>query len=78
MTDEELIKRITDVAYDHGHDILYLAAERIEQLQSKLAKAVEDAFCEGFAEGYDGTWVEGDYTPAWKKSHALANLEKAK
>lgn len=51
---------------------------KIDALEAKLAKAVEDAFCEGFAEGYDGTWVEGDYTHAWKKSHALANLEKAK
>tara|TARA_R110000868_G_scaffold12098_5_gene58616 strand:+ start:7021 stop:7389 length:369 start_codon:yes stop_codon:yes gene_type:complete len=51
---------------------------KIDALNAKLAKAVEDAFCEGFAEGCDGTWVEGDYTHAWKKSHALANLEKAK
>lgn len=32
MTNEELIKRITDVAYDHGHDICYVAADRIERL----------------------------------------------
>jgi len=51
---------------------------KIDALEAKLAKAVEDAFCEGFAEGYDGTWVEGDYTHAWKASHALANLEKMK
>lgn len=49
-------------------------ADHIEDLNVKLANAVEDAFCEGFAEGYDGTWVEGDYTHAWKKSHALAAL----
>jgi hypothetical protein len=52
--------------------------KKIDDLEAKLAKTVEDAFCEGFAEGYDGTWVEGDYTHAWKKSHALANLEKTK
>ena len=52
--------------------------KKIDDLEAKLSKAVEDAFCEGFAEGYDGTWVEGDYTHAWKKSHALVNLEKAK
>ena len=40
MTNEELIKRISDVAYDHGHDICYVAAIRIEKLQSKLDKAV--------------------------------------
>jgi hypothetical protein len=53
---------------------------KMEALEAKLAKAtaVEDAFCEGFAEGCDGTWVEGDYTHAWKKSHALANLEETK
>lgn len=78
MTNEELIKRITDVAYDYGHDILYLAAERIKGLNAKLAEAVEDAFREGFAEGYEGTQVEGDYTHARKKSYALANLEKTK
>jgi len=49
-------------------------ADHIQANEAKLAKAVEDAFCEGFAEGCDGTWVEGDYTHAWKKSHALANL----
>jgi hypothetical protein len=32
MTNEKLIERLTDVAYDYGHDICYLAAERIEQL----------------------------------------------
>ena len=53
-------------------------ADYIQANEAKLAKAVEDAFCEGFAEGRDGTWVEGDYTHAWKKSHALANLEKTK
>ena len=53
---------------------------KMEALEAKLAKAtaVEDAFCEGFAEGCDGTWVEGDYTHTWKKSHALANLEETK
>jgi hypothetical protein len=45
---------------------------------AKLDKAVEDAFCEGFAEGYDGDWVEGDYTHAWKESEALDNLERMK
>lgn len=53
-------------------------ADDLIAAEAKLAKAVEAAFCEGFAEGYDGTWVEGDYTHAWKKSHALANLEKTK
>lgn len=55
-----------------------IVADHVGALEAKLAKAVEAAFCEGFAEGYDGTWVEGDYTHAWKKSHALANLEKTK
>jgi hypothetical protein len=32
MTDKELIKRTSDVAYDHGHDICYLAVIRIERL----------------------------------------------
>jgi len=41
MTNEELIKRISDVAYDHGHDICYLAADRIESLKTKLDKATK-------------------------------------
>jgi hypothetical protein len=47
--------------------------------EDKLAKAlslVEDAFCEGFGEGYDGGWIGGDYTLAWKKSDVKAELEK--
>lgn len=32
------------------------------------------AFSEGFAEGQDGTWVEGDPTPAWNKSDARAAI----
>lgn len=62
----------------HQNALLHDALTRAEVAEAKLAKAVEDAFCEGFAEGYDGTWVEGDYTHAWKKSHALANLERTK
>lgn len=42
MTNEELIKRITDLGYDHGHDIYYLAADRIETLKAELDKAVMD------------------------------------
>ena len=68
MTDEELIARLRDVYVDNT----------IRLTAANLTKAVEDAFCEGFAEGYDGDWVEGDYTHAWKKSHALANLERMK
>ena len=40
MTNEELIKQVTDLGYDHGHDICYVAAIRIGKLQSKLDKAV--------------------------------------
>lgn len=36
---------------------------------------VEDAFCEGFCDGIDGTWVEGDYTPAWKRSCTKAAMD---
>lgn len=49
------------------------------EAEAKLAQAlslVEDAFCEGFSEGYDGGWIGGDYTPAWKKSDVKAELEK--
>ena len=30
---------------------------------------------EGFYDGRDGTWVEGDYTPAWKRSGIKVLME---
>jgi hypothetical protein len=54
-------------------------ADRIEQLNANLAKAValiEDAYCDGFAEGSDGTWVEGDYTKPWLRSDIYKNLKE--
>lgn len=56
----------------------------VARLQAALAEAekrvwnpalVEDAFCEGFCDGIDGTWVEGDYTPAWKRSGTKVLME---
>jgi hypothetical protein len=50
-----------------------------KESEAKLTQAlslVEDAFCEGFGEGYDGGWIGGDYTHAWKKSDVKAELEK--
>jgi hypothetical protein len=50
----------------------------IEQQNAKLAKAmalIEDAYCDGFAEGSDGTWVEGDYTKPWLRSDIYKNLK---
>lgn len=44
---------------------------------NKLVEALKEAFFEGFAEGSDGGWVEGDPTPAWKKSAALAAAQGA-
>jgi hypothetical protein len=77
MTDEELIKRLRS---PHGGNWLTdLAANRIEQLNANLAKAValiEDAYCDGFAEGSDGTWVEGDYTKPWLRSDIYKNLKE--
>ena len=49
MTDEELIKRLRsqvgdDVQHIYDHEVLFkFAADRIEELESKLAKAVEVA-----------------------------------
>ena len=48
-------------------DICTPTYERVKAL-------VEAAFCEGFAEGSDGCWIEGDYTPAWKGSETYAAL----
>lgn len=47
-------------------------AEAAEARNAALTAQVEAAFCEGFAEGCDGTWIEGDYTPAWNKSKSRA------
>ena len=61
-----------------------LAAERdaqaaeIERLRGDLAKAVEEAYAEGFAEGSAGDWIEGDYSKPWAKSQALAELTGGK
>ena len=56
------------------------AAARIEALEAGLKPfvdptLVEGSFSEGFYEGYDGTWVEGDYTPAWKRSCTKAAMD---
>ena len=49
-------------------------ASEIERLRGDLAKAVEEAYAEGFAEGSAGDWIEGDYSKPWAKSQALAEL----
>jgi hypothetical protein len=80
MTDEELIARLRALdTWVETADVPDLAADRIEQLNEKLAKAValiEDAYCDGFAEGSDGTWVEGDYTKPWLRSDIYKNLKE--
>jgi len=63
MTDEDLIKS---------------QAAEIERLRGELAKAVKEAFYEGFCEGHDGGWLWGDPTPAWKKSDAFAEVKVLK
>ena len=41
----------------------------------EIKALVEAAFYEGFAEGMDGGWDEGDHADAWKKSAALTALQ---
>jgi len=84
----EYIRRIIDAQIQIHMDTPYTGGERQAQAmrpKPKLADAlelpeikalVEDAFCEGFAEGSDGGWIGGDYTYAWKKSAALAAIQK--
>jgi hypothetical protein len=77
-TCEELIARLRSCSSDEAMWLIE-AANRIEQLNAKLAKAValiEDAYCNGFAEGSDGTWVEGDYTKPWLRSDIYKNLKE--
>ena len=63
MTDEELISELRRIGNDD-------AAARIE----KLIGLVKDAFFEGFSEGCDGGWIEGDPSLAWSKSEVLADM----
>lgn len=53
------------------------AADRIKELEAKLATTTEAAFFEGFSEGRDGTWVEGDPSPAWRDSETRRSLSGA-
>jgi hypothetical protein len=79
---EELVKQL-DETHEEAMEFIAMwgaALKSQRAAEAKLAKAMsllEAAFCEGFAEGYDGGWVEGDYTHAWKKSDTLAELEKS-
>jgi hypothetical protein len=79
MTDAELIARLRALGRDF--DDWDTAADRIEALTDKLAKAaelVEEAYSEGFAEGYDGGWIAGDYRKPWKKSALFATITNLK
>jgi hypothetical protein len=85
----EMVKCRCDPAYeDRGlHDPncqcdyaseVQVIVDFIEQQNAKPEKAValiEDAYCDGFAEGSDGTWVEGDYTKPWLRSDIYKNLK---
>ena len=44
--------------------------------QEELLRLLEEAFCEGFSEGYDGGWIWGDYTSAWKQSDTLREIKE--
>jgi hypothetical protein len=63
---------------DYTHRILAAVdLARIEALEAQLAEAValvEDAYYEGFAEGDDGGWSNGDYSLPWKRSEAHKTL----
>jgi len=48
---------------------------KLDAAEAELANAVEAAYCEGFAEGYGGEWIEGDYSKPWRKSVAFAELK---
>ena len=49
--------------------------EELEIYKDKLRDTVKSAFFEGFAEGRDGTWIEGDPTPAYKISEVFNNIK---
>lgn len=50
--------------------------DKYAEYRNKVEKVVEDAFFAGFSEGCDGTWVEGDPTPAFKEYLAELKGEK--
>jgi hypothetical protein len=94
---DDLVKRLREVSLekhqeawarsDGGQDLTIgamladEAADRIQELEAKLAKAVElveEAYSEGFAEGYDGGWIGGDYRKPWKKSALFNTLAELK
>jgi hypothetical protein len=82
---DDLIERLREdqpVTQDMAHTMQCAlqdeAADRIEELEAKLAKAlelVEQAFHEGFADGGGGGWESNS---AWKRSFVKIELEKNK
>lgn len=50
--------------------------DKCAEYRNKVEKVVEDAFFAGFSEGCDGTWVDGDPTPAFKEYLAELKGEK--
>lgn len=50
--------------------------KNIDTLKAELADQrvralVEAAYAEGFSEGADGGWIDGDYSKPWSKSDAM-------
>lgn len=77
MTDEEtermanLTRRLADTAIDYK--------QRCEELEAKLAKAVETSFHEGFLAGTADGWINNPRIKMeWKRSRARATLAKLK
>jgi hypothetical protein len=67
-----------DCECDYASEVQVIV-DYIEQLNANLEKVaalIEDAYCDGFAEGSNGTWVEGDYTKPWLRSDIYKNLKE--
>ena len=76
-----MAERITQLERDYAEACnesadCYIKQCRAEARRDKVTELVEQAFHEGFADGYDGGYVEGDSYPAWKRSFVLDELEK--
>ena len=83
--DNDLVKRLRAVDHLSVEDCflqspLYAyAADRIEALEAKLAKAVEAAYREGFLSGTEDGWVNNPRIDVgWKYSRARATLAELK
>lgn len=65
---EALLRQAAEACTSVIKNIDTLKAELADQ---RVKALVEAAYAEGFSEGADGGWIDGDYSKPWSKSDAL-------